>query len=160
MDVRPWSPQKTIYRRAQNGNRVNAIAPGTVYTPLHRDTPKDVMDSLSPMGWPRRSRTSRMRSCTCRCRDGHGSHPLRRWRRSFWPLVTERSFVMSTNSTTGEDHWVSAAGGANDYARRRRRRHRTAHRAGWTAMPLSAFQEKIRAALIVEVARQKVIASQ
>ena len=26
MDVRPWSPQKTIYRRAQNGNRVNAIA--------------------------------------------------------------------------------------------------------------------------------------
>jgi len=41
MDVRPWSPQKTIYRRAQNGNRVNAIAPGTVYTPLHRDTPKE-----------------------------------------------------------------------------------------------------------------------
>src|SRR5215475_10209843 len=41
MDVRPWSPQKTIYRRAQHGNRVNAIAPGTVYTLLHRDTPKE-----------------------------------------------------------------------------------------------------------------------
>jgi NAD(P)-dependent dehydrogenase (short-subunit alcohol dehydrogenase family) len=31
---------------------VNAVAPGAVYTPLHRDTPKDVMESLSPMGQP------------------------------------------------------------------------------------------------------------
>ena len=31
---------------------------------------------------------------------------------------------------------------------------------GWTAMPLSASQEKIRAALIVEVARRKVMTSQ
>ena len=58
MDVRPWSPQKTIYPRAQNGNRVNAIAPGTVYTPLHREregqpitdglasTVKDVTDAV------------------------------------------------------------------------------------------------------------------
>jgi NAD(P)-dependent dehydrogenase (short-subunit alcohol dehydrogenase family) len=30
--------------------RVNAVAPGAVYTPLHRNTPKDVMESLSPMG--------------------------------------------------------------------------------------------------------------
>jgi NAD(P)-dependent dehydrogenase (short-subunit alcohol dehydrogenase family) len=37
---------------AQDGIRVNAVAPGVVYTPLHRDTPKDVMESLSPMGRP------------------------------------------------------------------------------------------------------------
>src|SRR5437773_9140020 len=37
---------------AKDGIRVNAVAPGAVYTPMHRDTPKDVMESLSPMGRP------------------------------------------------------------------------------------------------------------
>ena len=37
---------------AKDGIRVNAVAPGAVYTPLHRDTPKDVMESQSPMGRP------------------------------------------------------------------------------------------------------------
>jgi len=37
---------------AKDGIRVNAVAPGAVYTPLHRDTPRDVMESLSPMGRP------------------------------------------------------------------------------------------------------------
>ena len=37
---------------AKDGIRVNAVAPGPVDTPLHRDTPKDVMASLSPMGRP------------------------------------------------------------------------------------------------------------
>jgi NAD(P)-dependent dehydrogenase (short-subunit alcohol dehydrogenase family) len=37
---------------AKDGIRVNAVAPGAVYTPLHRETPKDVMESLSPMGQP------------------------------------------------------------------------------------------------------------
>jgi NAD(P)-dependent dehydrogenase (short-subunit alcohol dehydrogenase family) len=37
---------------AKDGIRVNAVAPGTTYTPLHRDTPQDVMESLSPMGRP------------------------------------------------------------------------------------------------------------
>src|SRR5712664_737607 len=37
---------------AKDGIRVNAVAPGAVYTPLHRDTPKGVMESLSPMGRP------------------------------------------------------------------------------------------------------------
>jgi len=37
---------------ANDGIRVNAVAPGVVYTPLHRETPKDVMESLSPMGRP------------------------------------------------------------------------------------------------------------
>ncbi len=35
---------------AKDGIRVNAVAPGAVYTPLTRDRPKDVMESLSPMG--------------------------------------------------------------------------------------------------------------
>ncbi|MEO8339104.1 MAG: SDR family oxidoreductase [Nitrospirota bacterium] len=37
---------------AKDGIRVNAVAPGVVYTPLHRETPQDVMESLSPMGRP------------------------------------------------------------------------------------------------------------
>jgi NAD(P)-dependent dehydrogenase (short-subunit alcohol dehydrogenase family) len=37
---------------AKDGIRVNAVAPGVVYTPLHRETPKEVMASLSPMGRP------------------------------------------------------------------------------------------------------------
>ena len=37
---------------AKDGIRVNAVAPGVVYTRLHRETPKDVMESLSPMGRP------------------------------------------------------------------------------------------------------------
>src|SRR5213594_1694362 len=45
-------PQHPALEYAKDGIRVNAVAPGTVYTPLHRDTPKDVMESLSPMGRP------------------------------------------------------------------------------------------------------------
>src|SRR5205085_3204143 len=37
---------------AKDGIRVNAVAPGVVYTPMHDNTPKDVMESLSPMGRP------------------------------------------------------------------------------------------------------------
>src|SRR5277367_6551822 len=37
---------------AKDGIRVNAVAPGVVNTPLHRNTPKDLMESLSPMGRP------------------------------------------------------------------------------------------------------------
>src|SRR5512139_1096001 len=37
---------------AKDSIRVNAVAPGVVYTPLNRETPKDVMESLSPMGRP------------------------------------------------------------------------------------------------------------
>ena len=44
--------QHVAIEYAKDGIRVNAVAPGAVYTPLHRDTPKDVMESLSPMGRP------------------------------------------------------------------------------------------------------------
>jgi NAD(P)-dependent dehydrogenase (short-subunit alcohol dehydrogenase family) len=37
---------------ARDGIRVNAVAPGVVLTPMHRDTPKEVMEGLSPMGRP------------------------------------------------------------------------------------------------------------
>ena len=35
---------------AKNHIRFNAVAPGVVDTPLHRNTPRDFMTSLSPMG--------------------------------------------------------------------------------------------------------------
>ena len=37
---------------ARDGIRVNALAPGVVYTPQNWGTPKEVMESLSPMGRP------------------------------------------------------------------------------------------------------------
>jgi NAD(P)-dependent dehydrogenase (short-subunit alcohol dehydrogenase family) len=37
---------------AKDGIRVNAVAPGVVETPMHRDTPRGVIESLSPMGRP------------------------------------------------------------------------------------------------------------
>lgn len=44
--------QQLAMEYAKDGIRVNAVAPGTVVTPLHRDTPKDVLESRSPMGRP------------------------------------------------------------------------------------------------------------
>jgi NAD(P)-dependent dehydrogenase (short-subunit alcohol dehydrogenase family) len=35
---------------ARDGIRVNAVAPGSVATPLHKNTPEDVLKKLSPMG--------------------------------------------------------------------------------------------------------------
>ncbi len=35
---------------ARQGIRFNAVAPGVVATPLHKDTPPEMMKSLSPMG--------------------------------------------------------------------------------------------------------------
>jgi NAD(P)-dependent dehydrogenase (short-subunit alcohol dehydrogenase family) len=35
---------------AQQGIRVNVVAPGVVDTPMHKDNPKDFLKSLSPMG--------------------------------------------------------------------------------------------------------------
>jgi NAD(P)-dependent dehydrogenase (short-subunit alcohol dehydrogenase family) len=37
---------------AADGIRVNAVAPGVVFTPMQQKTPKDVMEGRSPMGRP------------------------------------------------------------------------------------------------------------
>lgn len=37
---------------AKDGIRVNAFAPGVVYSPLNRKTPKEAMENRSPMGRP------------------------------------------------------------------------------------------------------------
>ena len=37
---------------AAAGSLVGAVAPGVVYTPLQRNTPREVMEGLSPMGRP------------------------------------------------------------------------------------------------------------
>jgi NAD(P)-dependent dehydrogenase (short-subunit alcohol dehydrogenase family) len=37
---------------AKDGIRVNAVAPGVVQTPMHRNTPRELMEGLSPMGRP------------------------------------------------------------------------------------------------------------
>jgi NAD(P)-dependent dehydrogenase (short-subunit alcohol dehydrogenase family) len=44
--------QQLAMEYAKDGIRVNAVAPGVVETPLHRNTPRDVMEDLSPMGRP------------------------------------------------------------------------------------------------------------
>ena len=41
-----------VMEYATVGIGVNTVAPGVVYTPLHRNTPKDVMERLLPKGRP------------------------------------------------------------------------------------------------------------
>jgi hypothetical protein len=48
----PASSSPRRGRGEADGIRVNAVAPGTVNTPLHQNTSNEVMESLSPMGQP------------------------------------------------------------------------------------------------------------
>src|SRR3984893_3826143 len=45
-------PPPLSMENAKDGVPVTGVAPGVVYTPMHRNTPKDVMEGLSPMGRP------------------------------------------------------------------------------------------------------------
>ena len=82
------SPSTSRWSTPKTASAVNAVAPGAVYTPLHRNTPKDVMESLSPMGRP-----STVRDITdaviyladAATVTGHILYVG--WRRSFRPLV-------------------------------------------------------------------------
>src|SRR5258707_4022681 len=89
---------------AKDGIRVNAVAPGVVYTPLHRETPKDVMESLSPMGRP--STVKDITDAVMYLTDAatvtgdilyvDGGEHFGRWK-------LKGAFVMTTNSTTAKD---------------------------------------------------------
>ncbi len=75
---------------ARDGIRVNAVAPGVVYTPLHHDTPKE------RHGKPVADRSAFHGRGYCGCghvpdrrRDSHGGHPVCRRRLSFRPLVVD-----------------------------------------------------------------------
>src|ERR1044071_6383416 len=68
---------------AKDGIRVNAVAPGVVYTPLHRDTGEPVTDGSAFDSQGHRG----SRHVSDRGRDGHRSHPVRRWGRAFRPMV-------------------------------------------------------------------------
>ncbi len=76
---------------AKDGIRVNAVAPGVVYTPLHRETPQEVMDSLSPMGRP--STVNDIAEAVLYLTEAatdHGRHPVRGRRRAYWALELKR----------------------------------------------------------------------
>ena len=74
---------------AKDGIRVNAVAPGVVDTPMHKNDPKDSLKSLSPLG--RSSGCSgyrRRRALSHRGPPGNGRGAPRRWRRTCGQMVT------------------------------------------------------------------------
>src|SRR6202171_2587867 len=88
---------------AKEGIRVNAVAPGATYTQLHWNTPKDVMESLSPMGRP--STVKDITDAVMYLTDAatvtgnilyvDGGAHFDRW---YW----KRAFVMTTNTTSAQ----------------------------------------------------------
>ena len=77
--------QSLAIEYAKEGIRFNAVAPGVVDTPMHRDDPKD--STLQPWGKSRGKRHCRRCSLPGTGRSSEWRDTPCRWCRSGWPLV-------------------------------------------------------------------------
>src|SRR6201993_2292908 len=75
---------------AKEGIRFNAVAPGIVDTPMHKDNPKGVAANGESSG---RSRRCGCCSLPCAGASSERRGAPRRWRRSRWPLVAGHGVV-------------------------------------------------------------------
>ena len=84
---------------AKEGIRFNAVAPGVVDTPLHKDDPKDSLKTIAANG----ENCGGKRHCRCCSLPGAGRSSNRRgaprgWWCSRWPLVAAREFASARSN--------------------------------------------------------------